>query len=89
MSGIGDRFQRETKYYVGKMGGHRLIWDAKPALYKEYPEAEKIELPSFEPSRPMSLDSTLRQRRSIRDFQAKPISLGQLSLGGRFSSRKN
>lgn len=78
MDGVGDRFQRETKYYSDKMGGHKLDWNVKPALYKEYPQAKSIELPSFEPSRPMTLDTALKQRKSVRDFQAKPISLGQL-----------
>ena len=79
MDGVGDRFQQETKYHRDKMGGHKLDWDAKPALYKEYPQAKSIELPSFEPSRPMTVDAALRQRKSVRDFQAKPISLGQLA----------
>jgi len=79
MSDSGDEFQRETKYFAQKMSGHKLDWDAKPAVYKEYPDAEKIELPSFAPSRPMNLDSALKQRKSIRDFQVKPISKGQLS----------
>jgi len=79
MSGIGDRFQQETKYLPDRMPRHRLIWEAKPALYKEYPEAPKIDLPSFEPSHVMSLDEALRQRKSIRDFQDKPISKRQLS----------
>jgi SagB-type dehydrogenase family enzyme len=84
MSDAGDSFQQETKYHAGKMGGHRLVWDTKPALYKEYPQANKIELPSplgagFEPSQAMSLDAALKHRRSIRDFEPKPISLGQLS----------
>lgn len=79
MSGIGDQFQHETKYEPGRMPGHRPIWEAKPDLYKEYPEAPKVELPSFEPSRAISLDQTLKQRKSIRDFQPKSISKGQLS----------
>lgn len=79
MSGTGDRFQQETKYNPGKMPGHRLDWEAKPDLYKEYPQAERIDLPTFEPSKPMSLDKTLRQRKSIRDYQDKPISIGQLA----------
>jgi len=61
------------------MPGHKLDWEAKPDLYKEYPQAQKIELPSFEPARAMSLDKTLRQRKSIRDFQARPLSKGQLA----------
>jgi len=79
MSGTGDRFQQETKYNPGKMAGHRLDWGAKPDLYKEYPQAEKIDLPAFEPSQPISLDRTLRQRKSIRDYQDMPISKGQLA----------
>ena len=79
MDGTGDRFQQKTKYDPGKMPSHRLDWSAKPDLYKEYPQAEKIELPVFEPDRPMSLDKTLRQRKSIRDYQNKSISMGQLA----------
>ncbi len=79
MNGTGDRFQRETKYEQGKMPGHKLDWGAKPDLYKEYPQAGKIELPAFEPARAMSLDKTLRQRKSIRNFQARPISKDQLA----------
>lgn len=79
MSGIGDKFQQETKYEPSRIPRHKLVWDAKPALYKEYPEAQKIELPSFDPNQPMSLDRALRQRKSIRDFQQQPISKDQLS----------
>ena len=79
MNDAGDRFQRETKYEPGKMPGHKLDWGTKPDLYKEYPQAGKIELPAFEPAREMGLDKTLRQRKSIRDFQAGPISMGQLA----------
>jgi len=79
MSGTGDQFQRDTKYEPGKMQGHKLDFSAKPDLYKEYPQAGKIELPVFEPAQPMGLDKTLRQRKSIRDFQDRPISKGQLA----------
>ena len=79
MSDAGDRFQQQTKYDPEKMPGHRLNWAAKPQLYKEYAEATKIELPSFQPAEEMSLDQTLKQRKSVRDFQDKPISKGQLA----------
>lgn len=78
-SDIGDRFQRETKYTREKMAGGRLDWSNKPELYKTYPDSEKIALPAFEPSRLMTLDKALKQRRSVRDFKAQPLSLGQLS----------
>lgn len=79
MSDAGDKFQQETKYFEGRLDGHKLDWDARPALYKEYADAPKIQLPSFEPSQPMTLDAALNKRKSIRDFKAKPISKGQLS----------
>jgi len=79
MSGIGHRFQQEIKYEPGRMFRHRLLWQSRPALYKVYPEAQKIEPSSFESSKAMSLDRTLKQRKRIRDFKAQPISKGQLS----------
>jgi SagB-type dehydrogenase family enzyme len=88
MSGIGDKFQQETKYEPSRIPRHKLVWDAKPPLYKEYPEAQKIELVAFDPHRfaslceaagAMILDRALRQRKSIRDFQQQPISKDQLS----------
>jgi len=79
MNEAGDIFQRETKYEPGKMQGRKLDWEAKPDLYKEYPQAQKIKLPAFEPARTISLDKTLRQRKSIRNFQDRPISKGQLA----------
>jgi SagB-type dehydrogenase family enzyme len=51
----------------------------RPEPYKQYPQKPKIDLPAFDQAHPMSLDQTLRQRRSVREFKHKPISLGQLS----------
>ena len=88
MSGIGDKFQQETKYEPSRIPRHKLLWDAKPPLYKGYPEAQKIELVAFDPRRfaslceaagAMILDRALRQRKSIRDFQQQPVSKEQLS----------
>lgn len=79
MSDVGDRFQRETKYDPRKMPGHSLEWRTKPEVYKDYPDAIKIALPRFEPTQTMSLDQVLKQRKSIRNFQDKPISKGQLA----------
>jgi len=78
MDGAGDKFQSETKYSAGKIPAHSLDWDSKPSVYKEYPESRKVELPSFEPSRAISFDGALKQRKSVRDFKDKAISLGQL-----------
>jgi SagB-type dehydrogenase family enzyme len=79
MSNIGDKYQQETKYEPDRMPGHRLIWENKPPIYKDYPDAQKIKLPTFEVNKPFSLDQVIKQRKSIRDFQDKAMSLGQLS----------
>lgn len=78
MDGVGDSFQSETKYSVGKIPSHRLDWNSKPSVYKEYRESRKVELPSFQPSCAINLDAVLKQRKSVRDFKDKPMSLGQL-----------
>jgi SagB-type dehydrogenase family enzyme len=78
MSNVGDEFQRQTKYRPDAMGGARLRPNLRPEPYKTYPDSAKVALPSFEPARPMTLDRTLRQRKSVREFQPKGISLGQL-----------
>jgi SagB-type dehydrogenase family enzyme len=79
MSGTGDKFQQETKYDPDRMPRHRLVWGAKPALYKEYPKSEKIALTCFRPVEQMSLDEVLKQRKSIREFRQDPVSKDQLS----------
>lgn len=79
MDGVGDQFQEETKYYPDRMGGGGLGRRVPPAPYKEYHDAVRVELPAFEPSRPMSLDAAIRARKSVREFAATPIGLGQLS----------
>ena len=78
MGNPGDEFQQQTKYGPGRMGGGPLRPEEQPALYKTYPGSAKVALPAFEPNRPMTLHETLRKRRSVRRFQAKPLSLGQL-----------
>lgn len=80
--GIGDRFQRETKYDRNRMEGGELDWSKKPEIYKEYPESEKIELPFIMPSElrwNKTFDEVIRKRRSIRKYSKEPISLGILS----------
>jgi SagB-type dehydrogenase family enzyme len=79
MGCIGDRFQQETKYSPRRRLGRMLVWEERPALYKEYSEAPKVDLPAFEPTPPMSLDQALRRRTSIRNFGLRPVSKAQLS----------
>jgi SagB-type dehydrogenase family enzyme len=75
----GDIFQKETKYFRGRLSGHPLLWHTKPKTYKQYPEAPKIELgiPSFEGGDP--LWTAIGKRRSVRNFKDSILSKKDLS----------
>jgi len=75
--GIGNRFQQETKYVMGKSFGAGLRQITRPDTQKKYPH-----LPLLQPIAPAdmtSLDQALRTRRSVRDYAARAITLNQLS----------
>lgn len=76
--GIGDDFQKETRYIRDKMPGG-VDGSGRPSLYKEYPGKPTIKLPSPEPMVTSSVDQALRQRKSVRSFAAKPLSKEQLA----------
>lgn len=78
-SGIGDRFQKETKYSRYSVGGGGLDWRKQPEPYKSYPNSKKIKLEPPEALSKISLDEALKKRRSIRNFSEKPITKKQLS----------
>jgi SagB-type dehydrogenase family enzyme len=75
---IGDDFQRVTKYIRGKMAGGYLDWSNKPEVYKQYGDRKKVRTPFPEHVETLSFDETVRNRRSIRRFSDKPLSLEQL-----------
>jgi SagB-type dehydrogenase family enzyme len=77
--GIGDRFQKETKYFPDKMSGRGLDWSRKPETYKEYPDAARIELPVPGFPEDISFKVAVGRRRSVRQFLEKPLTLEQLS----------
>jgi SagB-type dehydrogenase family enzyme len=79
MTDTGDQFQRETKYDRGRMPRTALDWSSQPKLYKEYPDAKRIDLPPAEPLNNCPLHDALRNRRSIRRFADVPISSQALS----------
>lgn len=77
MNGTGDQFQQETKYDPDRMpAGPRP--DSNPSAYKTYPDKPQIQLPPPGTSQKPLLEC-LRQRKSIRRFSKKPITLEQLS----------
>jgi SagB-type dehydrogenase family enzyme len=79
MTGIGDRFQEETKYERGNLSGGRLDWANKPATYKQYPTAPKISLSDPANANGAPLWDVIAQRRSVRRFQDDPLQEAELS----------
>jgi SagB-type dehydrogenase family enzyme len=81
LDGVGDRFQRETKYTEDTIGGHGLDWESMPAPFKDYESSLGIvALP--EPVIPESVNiwEVLAKRRSIRTYSAgREMPLGLLS----------
>ncbi len=76
---IGDLFQGETKYHRGKLPGGPVLWDSRPKLYKRYPSAPIIKLERMEKEADMPLSEAIKNRRSIRNFQDKPLKKSHLS----------
>jgi SagB-type dehydrogenase family enzyme len=76
---IGERFHYETSMtWRGVLGDMFGAKPKKPPQYKTYPNSEKVKLPKPK-YRGMLLEQTIEQRRSIRNYSKKPISLTQLS----------
>jgi len=81
ISGVGDRFQQETKYYPNKIPSHRLDWYNKPESYKEYEKKLKIiQLPDPKFNE-VDLWGSIYRRRSKREYITnRAISLQFLSI---------
>jgi len=77
--GIGDLFQKETKYFRGRLGGGPLLWRDKPKTYKHYPEAPKVKLELPKKDKGMPLWEAINRRRSIRNFSKIPLKKDILS----------
>ena len=76
---VGDEFQEGTKYCRDRMSGRGLDWASKPDVYKEYPNAERIELLSETEIRALPLEEVLRKRKSVRHYAPDALTNGQLS----------
>jgi SagB-type dehydrogenase family enzyme len=77
--GIGDRYQEETKYTRESLKGGMLDWENKPETYKEYADSKQVELPPFDSIKTSDVMDALKERRSIRHYSGKPLSLEELS----------
>ena len=60
------------------MAGGYLDWSIKPEIYKQYQDRKKVKLPIPEKITSLSFNEAIRNRKSIRGFSNKPLSLEQL-----------
>ena len=80
-TGIGERFQQETKYDPNTMAGHALDWSRQPKPYKNYKASlSTIPLPEPDLTGDPNLWRILASRRSMREFDAeRPLPAAKLS----------
>ncbi len=86
METLGEMFQRETKYQRGKRPPASRVL-SYPKEFKRYPQAPVVRLPFPQEEAGPRIWGVMTQRRSIRDFLPKEISLETLarlvwSVGG-------
>ncbi len=77
--GIGDQFQRRTKYERDRLPGGRLDWASKPDTYKRYPSAPRTKLSDPQRAGGAPLWDVLARRHSERRFQDLPLKEPELS----------
>jgi SagB-type dehydrogenase family enzyme len=77
---IGDDFQSETKYSRTKGLKGSLNWANKPQIYKSYPSAKTVQLPSEFQESTLNLNEVLRRRKSIRTFSPEPLNFVDLAF---------
>ncbi len=75
----GDQFQQETQYIRGKLKGGPLLWQSRPETHKVYSKVPKHRLEAPQKEGGMPLWETIYRRRSIRNFQDKPLKKSVLS----------
>ncbi len=78
--GIGDEYQRLTKYVRGSLPGRGLGLRAQPSLRKIYRNPLKtVEPPPPEITGGPPLWETIRARRSLRSYKREPMTMSELS----------
>ena len=80
VTGVGDKFQAETKYHRERMPRHYLDWSKKPNPFKNHENPISIiQLPDPEFNE-AKIWETILKRRSIRIYNSqKPLNLNILS----------
>jgi SagB-type dehydrogenase family enzyme len=78
MGGIGDDFQRQTRYRRGELPGGWLDWAAQPEPFKTYPDAPRVTLPPAPEYPETPLWRALRARHSGRSYGGAPLTLTEV-----------
>jgi len=77
---LGHRYVLDTKFVRTDLRSRERLAIAPAAMFKTYPDAEKIPLPGTWPDHGPGLIEILQQRRSLRKFSDQPLSLPDLAL---------
>jgi len=80
ITGVGDRFQKETRYHRERMPRHQLDWNKKPSPFKNHENPLNIiQLPDPK-FNVVNIWETILKRRSRRNYNSKnPLDLKILS----------
>lgn len=78
-AGIGERYQEETKYVRGELGGGSRLGRKRPEPRKSYPDAPSVALVPPAEHGGKAIWETIKERRSVRDFSNQPIEHAELS----------
>lgn len=78
-SGIGDSFQKKTKYRRGELPGRLPGGEKKPRSQRSFSGVPKVKLSSPDLNQGLPLWETLKKRRSIRRFKAETMAERDLS----------
>ena len=78
--GVGDIYQKETKYHRGQLPPGGLDWGSKPDTYKRYSSVPRVALPTPSLDQEISFWDVIKRRRSVREFSEKPIARADLSM---------
>ncbi len=76
---LGVVYHEWSKPGVIEVLGTITNWGQKPPLYKEYPQAPQINLPTPSAERGLATEEAIRRRRSTRDYSGAPMTLQELS----------
>lgn len=77
---LGQVYHQRSKPGFESVMRTPFQWGVQPPLYKPYPAAGRVSLPGPVTSGGMPLADAIQQRRSIREYSEKPLTMDQLSF---------